>query len=69
MNLDFLNVLSKTASKPLGTSGTSQNDAGFCVPIANPTAGNTGNKTRDEEKILRDVPTCSQPVPASWEQN
>jgi len=67
MNPDFLNVrsvLPETASKPLGTVGTSgtiRNNAGLCVPTANPATGNTGNKTRGAEA---DAARCSHSFPA-----
>lgn len=45
----------------MGTSGTNKNDAGFCVPTANPTTGNTGNKAGDAGA---DTARCSHSFPA-----
>jgi hypothetical protein len=56
-------VFSQAASKPLGTvgtSGTTENSAGFCVPTTNPASGNTGNKTGDP---VADTARCSHSFP------
>lgn len=47
-----------------GTVGTDKNDVGLCVPIENPNAGNTGNKTgsagADTTRCSRLFPACSR---------